>query len=781
LINPLSSLEFEKIINFLLKYIKTAPGENEIKALQKSDDAVQLNRTHKKINEMIEFLKFEGVLHFDELKDITGSLNNSQIEGFILPIDEIIEINKTLRTWKSIETAIKEHEENNEKYPLLYSLITQIKLPIDLLRKISHDMDQDGNILDNASEELKRIRKRKSSIRQDIQNRLRTIMERKNFQDVVQEKIVTIRDGRFVIPIRSQFKNKVKNEMNYIVHSYSKSTETTFVEPEDIIYLNNEMIEIDELEWVEIQNILKGLTEQIKLEASNILNIYHSVGTIESIFSRARFAMEFNCHSPEIVNDSPFIKLINAYHPLLGEKAVPINVELGKTCQGIVISGPNAGGKTVALKTVGLLTLMALSGIPIPADKYSQIGIFKDILVEIGDEQSISENLSSFSGHILNIAGILKNCTPDTLVLIDEIASSTEPKEGEALGREIIKYLVDTGSKFIITTHFQGIKEIAYSDNKVKNAFVEFDEEKLIPLYRIHIGGTGSSYALKAAKKYGLPNSILEKAESYLVIHETQSDKLLKEIEAERNIITKKRNIIDNQLNEIRVLKDKYNDLLKQIEKEKISIEKKGVNLLKKELDEALREVSELRDQMKHKKVDNIKTAGKKLNNAQEVLKVFETEKLEKEKKHVKEFTIGQNVFVGGLNKEGYIEDISGNKVKVRIGIISTQVNKDDLYISDKKKDFTKPSYSVSINSKTLPFEIDIRGNKYEEALKIIEKNVDHAIINGLNFISIIHGKGEGILRKAVWDYLKSQNSIKSYNYAKPEDGGQGKTIVYLK
>ncbi len=773
------NLEFDKILPLLSKYIKTYPGNKELEKIRILSDRKLIQNELDLTSQMMEFLKIDGSLAFEEIENIDDSLKNSGKDGFILAVDEILEIKKTLDMWVFNIESIKNH---SEKYPLINSSFNNISNPDSFIKKINRIMDNNGNFFDGASEELKRIRKRRGSVRQDIQHRLSSIMESERMQEVLQDKIITIRDGRFVIPFKSQFKNKVKADMNFIVHSFSKSGETSFVEPEAVIHLNNELVEIDEMEWIEIRRILKELTEETARLSDIIQAIFLALGRLEFLYAKAKFAIDFHCGFPEIIERPASFKLVNAFHPLLGSDAIPINIEIGFTCNGIVISGPNAGGKTVALKTAGILVLMVLSGIPIPADSRSKVGLFTGIMAEIGDEQNISENLSSFSGHILSIARILSECGSTSLVLIDEIAGSTEPKEGEALGREIINYLAEKGTKFIITTHYQGIKEIAYTDPRVKNAFVEFDEERLVPLYRLHTGGTGSSYALKAAKKYGLEDSIIKKAEEYLVKTSTESEKILKSLEADKNLLSKRREIVVKQIEESKRIRDDYQIFLKRMEEEKKEAEKKGVSLLKRELDAALKEIVSLRQEVKNKRILDIKSIDKKIEEIQTVLKKEEIEILEEEKKHPETIFIGQTVYIGSLKKEGYVEEFSGNRVKVRIGIISTVVDKSDIFLPDSLKEIDKKNfYHISEELNSMPYVIDIRGKSLEEAMKIVEKNLDLAVINGSASIFIIHGKGEGVLRKAVWDYLKTLDFIKNFHYAKPDEGGQGKTIVLLK
>jgi len=772
-------LEFDKIIPLINKYVKTYPGIREIGNIREFIKSEDPETELKLTEEMTSFLKFDSDLSFKELENIEDSIENARIKGLVLPPEDVLEIKKTMGIFSGIFNALTSY---SIKYPLLFSLVKDAPFPAELLNAINLVMDDNGSIFDSASEELKRIRKRKSSIRTDIHSELSSIMEQKSLGEALQDKFISLREGRFVIPVKAQFKNKLRSLFNYIVHSFSKSGETVYVEPENIISLNNEMVEIDEIELAEINRILLKITAFINENADILLTDFNLIGRLELIYAKARFAIDHNCNFPEIIRDKTFISLRKAYHPLLGNDSIPIDIEVGSTYQGLIISGPNAGGKTVALKTAGLLTLMTLCGIPIPASRSSRVGIFTKIMAEIGDEQNISENLSSFSGHIVNISKMISECNDKSLILIDEIASSTEPKEGEALGRSILHSLLEKGSKFIITTHFQALKEISFSDKRVKNASVDFDEERLVPLYTLKTGTSGSSYALRIAKKYGLDKSIIENAAGYLNERTSSAESLMIKLEKERTDLLKMREIAENNMEESRTIKERYENLLKEMENEKLALKKKGTRLLRNELDDTLKELSVIKEDLKQKTRDSLANTRHKINNIEKIIKDSEEEILRAERKHPQELTSGQRVFVGGFNKEGYIEQVLGNKVRVRLGIISTIVSIDDIYLSEEGEKNKKNSIDISLSDQPqLQLIIDVRGKTAEEALRIVERNIDLAYMKGTASISIIHGKGEGILKKEIWKYLQEQDNILSFSFAKPEDGGQGKTIVLFK
>jgi len=773
------NLEFDKITDIISGYLKTYPALKKLGNLSPIRDIDVISKELAFTKEALEFITYDSSLYFEKIGNVERILKNTLIQGYILSSEELLEIKKTLNIYTQNRSSILNYR---EKYPLLTSLVEEISITDTFLKEIDAIIDDDGNILDSASPELKKIRKRKSSLRDNIYRELNKIMDSEALHKGLQERIVTVRDGRYVIPVRTAYKTRV----NSIIHSFYKSGETAFVEPSSIVGLNNESLEIDEKELEEIRRILEAVTRKVADLYDIISKIYELTGYIEMIYAKARFAKQYNCGFPEIVH-SPSLELFNARHPIIDRNnAVPIDLEIGKSYCGLIISGPNAGGKTVALKTAGLLSVMALCGLPVTADSKSKIGMFSDIMSEIGDEQSLSENLSTFSGHIKNISRIIEKADKNSLVLIDELSSATEPREGEALGRAIIGFLIHKEVKFIVTTHFRGIKEIPYSDTRVQNAFVEFDEKKLVPLYSLHTGCAGGSYAIKIARRYGLNDGIIANAEKIIDEEASQADKLLVRLQKEQNELFKEKEKLKDTFKEANRIKNEALSLKDEVEKEKKRIYEKGLSALRSELDDALKQVSALKielEKARKSKPDKsqITDAEKKIDSAKDALKQADIEIKEKERGRPSNLLKGQTVYIAPFEKEGYIEDISGNKVKVRIGIISSIVDKNDLFLSQKTEKLMDKT-RVSVNtSKSFEFILDFRGERVDDAIRVLESNLDKALIGGQDELIIIHGKGEGILRKAIWDYLKTVDFVKSFDYAKPEEGGQGKTVVILK
>ncbi len=767
--------EFQELMRQLSTRLQTYPARLSLSHLTPYRDLNLLLQEIDLLQEMDGLIRYGGGLRFAAVQDISTSLNHALIRDNFLGGEEILEICKALDIHQGNQTRLLAEP---EQYPLLYSLAAGLPDYSDLHRTLSTRLDDEGRLLDDASPELRQIRRRKSNIRGDIQDRLQRLMEQEDYKQSMQERLITLRDGRFVLPLKSSGRSRIEG----IVHSFSNSGETAFVEPSVIVALNNEMVEIDEKEAAEIRRILREMTAQIAREVPRIHQVLEMLGKLEWLYIRGLYGVETKGVFPVIKEDSYYLDLHQAVHPLLKvENPVRIDIEVGKHARGLIISGPNAGGKTVALKTAGILSLMLQYAIPLPLHPDSEMGIFHEIYAEIGDEQSLDNNLSSFSGHIRQLAEILRVTGPRDLVLIDEIAAATDPREGEILGREIIQDLIEKKSTFIITTHYSGIKELAYSHPELENSFVEFDEKKLEPRYRLYKGGTGSSFALDIARRYGIPDALINRAKKYLESHLTDTEKLVQTLEKERNSISSFKEKAAAELREARQIKRQTEKLQQELQQKQEELKKKGLQALQGELDDALRRISELKKQMKQEKISDLAHAE---NVTREVRDILDQEKIRQQERpslSLEELQPGQKVYVSSLDKQGIIETVKGDQVKVRVGIISTFVSREELFTAPDDPAVQAQRRAQHDIKRNFQYILDLRGERVEDALKLLEKDLDVAYMQGAGQMEIIHGKGEGILRKAIWEVLKKTPSVDSFHHAKPEDGGQGKTVIIFK
>lgn len=772
--HPIHS-EFQTLIEQLRSELKTAPAleySAQLQPLQAEDLYTEISY----IKELDEIIRFEGGLRFFPLQDIRPALTMAGLKDNFLAGEEILEICICLELHGVNQARLAE---TASRFPKVYTWVQKLPSLEQLRFSLSSRLDDEGNLLDDASPELRSIRRRKSTIRSDIQDRLQRLMETEDYKQSMQDRLITLRDGRFVLPLKSSGRSRIDG----IVHSFSNSGETAFVEPALIVSLNNEMVEIDEKEAAEMRRILRSMTGEIAEHISVIREIYETVGQLEWLYVRALFGTRCQGVFPHICADEYLLDIRSARHPLLRvSEPVPIDIQAGTDSQGLIISGPNAGGKTVALKTAGILSLMLRYAIPLPVHPDSRLSLFDTVYAEIGDEQSLDNNLSSFSGHIRQLSEILQACTCRDLVLIDEITAATDPREGEVLGREIILYLLEKKPVFIVTTHYPGIKELAYSHPGLENAFVEFDEKRLVPLYRLCKGGTGSSFALDIARRYGIPETVIRQARQYMDSHISNTEKLVKTLEQERNQVAGFKEKAAAELREARQLKRQAAQQQQSLLAREEELQRKGLQALQNELDETLREVSELRKKLRAEGKSHLHQADKLTERTRQYIQEEKQRQQDKNALPAENLQPGETVYVNSLEKQGIIEIVKGDQVKVRVGIISTFVHVNELFAvaaeSPAAQNQTRGRHELN---RQFAYILDLRGERMEDALKLLEKDLETANMQGANRMEVIHGKGEGILRKAIWEFLKKHPAVRSYYHAKPEEGGQGKTVIELK
>ena len=716
-------------------------------------------------------------IHIKSDSNINYSLTKIHKNG-VLEAHELSEISNFLDTLRDIILYKNKLEDTKIEHSLFEIKVNELEYFKDLNIKIRKIVTPYGEILDDASPNLRSIRKRIKDLEKNIQNKLMELLQKHS--DKLTSPNISMRNDHFVIPIRTDYKNHIKG----IIHDQSSSGETTFIEPQVVLEMNNELNQTREAEKKEIFNILKNISLEIDLYYDSLINSFSILEKLDIIFAKAKLAKKMNASKPKI-NNKGIIDLIKCYHPLLNvEKIVSNNVSLGKTYKGIIITGPNTGGKTVLLKTVGLLSLMVKYGLLIPCDKNSEIAIFDNVFCDIGDEQSISQNLSTFSSHLKNVIDIMNNVTNNSLVLVDELGSGTDPIEGSSLAISIINHLLDINCDIIATSHYSELKLYAYNNDKLINASVEFNQETLKPTYRLLIGVPGMSNALNIASNLGLDKKIITNATEYvnekndnlgvmldkLVNQSTELDNKLRIIENERLELAK---LIESQKEEIeKTIKERDKVIIKaNLEKDNI------INKAKEELEDLIYEINALKNKsIKPHEISDLKFKIRNLGN-----KDLEISK-ENEEFEIK---IGMSVFVKGYNSYGTVlKELKNNKFEVQIGIASVTVSKEDL-VKDKEnkvnnKQIKQQQVTVGIK-KNVSSKLDLRGYRYEEAEDAIDKFLDDAIYANIKSVSIIHGFGTGTIRKLVHSKLDKNKYIEQYHYGGQGEGGQGVTIVNFK
>ncbi|GMG96903.1 endonuclease MutS2 [Tepidimicrobium xylanilyticum] len=784
-------LEYEKIVNRLMDKAESELGKRLIKELKPSTSLVEVEELQRETEEALELVVKKGNPPLFGIYDISQDLKRAELGGMLMPVN-LLKISDSLRVSRSLKGYMKELKEDEvSKFPIISGFINSLRVLKDIEDRINNAIIDENEISDNASPTLKNIRKQILNKNESIKNRLNSIINSPKYKKFLQDSIITMREGRYVVPIKQEYRANFPG----LIHDQSSSGATLFVEPMAVVELNNELRELETKEREEIERILKELSALVAEEGETIRNNQKILQRLDFIFAKGKLALEMDATKP-MLNEDGYINIKKARHPLLDpKKVVPIDVYVGREFNTLVITGPNTGGKTVTLKTVGLLTLMAQSGLHIPADYNSQIGVFYQIFADIGDEQSIEQSLSTFSSHMTNIVDILDKVRKDSLVLFDELGAGTDPTEGAALAMAILDHLLQLNIRTIATTHYSQLKIYALTTEGVKNASVEFDVETLSPTYKLLIGVPGKSNAFEISKRLGLQDYIIEYAKTLISKENVEFEDVLKAIDKDRRIIEENRYEMEKLKEEVEKLKE---GLTREKEKtrenrERIILKAKeeARNILRAAKEEANKIVSELREISSDIEKDRMM----KIQEAQERLKAS-LERVEsslsdnvlnvKSKEIPKNLKVGEMVEVLSLSQKGNIlelPDEDGN-VLVQVGIMKVKVHISTLRRSeeiDLEKTQTSTKKIIKSKASTIKNEIDLRGRTLEEALLELDKYIDDAYIAGLKESYIIHGKGAGVLREGIKSFVKGHKHVKSFRSGKFGEGGDGVTVIELK
>ena len=779
----LKTLEFYKIINMLLDRSQSIIGKNVIKNSHISKELSEVQKLLDETDEAYRFIikhRLPGISNIDNLDE---DFKLIELGHFLLP-KKLLEVWKLLNTSKSLKNIITEEE--SIEYNNIYSLLNSLNIYAQLERDLEVSIISAEEISDEASHELKRIRRMIKSKNDLIRDRLNQLI---STSDKLMDNIYTLRDGRYVVPVRSEFKNSFKG----IVHDQSSSGQTVFIEPMFVIDLNNDLKKLEIEEEKEIERILREFSKRIYEILPQLITNLSIISSIDFIFARGKLAYDMEAIKP-IINDNGIISLKSAKHPLIDkDKVVPIDISLGNSFNTLVITGPNTGGKTVTLKTVGILTLMTQFGLMIPCFDNSEVAIFDEIFADIGDEQSIEQSLSTFSSHMKNIIDIINNAKTNSLILFDELGSGTDPEEGSGLSISILNYFLEKNIRTIATTHYSQLKMYAMSTENVQNGAMEFNVEKLEPTYKLIIGISGKSNAFEISKKLGLDDSFIINAKKFISNNDLSFDKLVSNVDNRRKeyeeLIIEQREF----LNFNKKIKQEYENKLEKFNSQK----EKRIKKLEEYIENSINETDKFcRETINHINKARSKEQSHKLKKISEEI----LEKIEKinHNKSIKNdinsnisnepLMLGEEVKVLSLNENGFIQtlpDKNGN-VQVKIGILKVNASINDIIrienIIDKSKEKTSYSKSTFIKSdKLYSNKIDVRGYNTEDAIYEIDKFLDDSFIANLNEVTIVHGKGTGILRNNITDFLKKHKLVKSFSFGKLNEGGDGATVVKLK
>ena len=772
-------LEFYKIVNELIDLSRLEKTKEKFLDIDIIKEKSVLDKELMLMKEMIDFYKYDDGFELAGLVDITRMMDSIDIIGSYLSAEDLAVLKKNLTIFRISKSRAKNVR---DKYRTIWNLFSDVEEVKDIENFISEAINDEGVLKDEASIGLRDVRRQKQNINANIKEKFDELISNKSTQNAIQERIITQRNDRYVIAVKTDFKGLIKG----IEHDRSATGSTVYIEPLNVVSLNNKLREYEAREREEIRKILLRLTELVKTKKEEILEIKEILERLDFIDAKTTYSVNKKCIVPKIINKE-YLKLVEARHPLIDENTVvPINFELGNPENIMLITGPNTGGKTVTLKVAGLLTIMALSGIPIPANEKTEIGYFHNVLADIGDEQSLEQNLSSFSGHVSKIKDIIENANSKSLVLMDELGSGTDPMEGAAFAMAIIDYLNKKYVTSIITTHYSEVKAYAFNTTGIKSASIEFNVETLSPTYRLLEGIPGESNALIIARKYGISEEVIENAKSYISEDNQRVEEMLKSIKEKNDELETMQAQLEATRTELDKQKTTYEEKMIKLENEKNEIIKRAYEEADNYLKNMQAKAKNLIDKInsEESKKEDAKNAQRSLNMLRESF-ITDKKKNVKEKKVVTQnvdFAVGEEVLVKTMNQNGKILKIMpNNRIQVQTGILKLVVSTDDIVKIQKKKTNKFKNFASLKRTSQVRGEIDLRGMNADEAIAELETYMDRAMLTGYHEIYIIHGKGTMVLRKKIHEYLRTSKYVTEFKDANQNEGGIGCTVVTLK
>lgn len=782
--NSLQKLGFEDIKNTIRNLCISEMGRGMVEKIQFMSNYDQINKFLRQTSEFKNILQNDQPLPIQSFFDIKRLAEKAKIEGVFLSEEEIFQIYSSLQT---VFAVIKYFEERTGLYPNLEALFEHLPIEKNILKHIEAVIDVKGKIKPNASRLLADISSAIAKAEQEARKKIDQIYKNAQQNNWVADGSLTVRDGRICIPILSENKRKLRG----FVHDESASGQTVFIEPEEVFSLNNKIRDLEFDKRREIIRILTELTNQLRPYVPILLSYHGFLTKLDFVRAKALFAIQIDAEMPVLFNEAR-LKLINAKHPLLiinhkesGKPVVPLNMHLDTNVRILLVSGPNAGGKSVAMKTVGLLQIMTQAGLLIPAAAESEVGVFKQLFADIGDDQSIESDLSTYSAHLSKMKYFTENTNGKTLVLIDEFGTGTDPLFGGPIAEAVLEQINQKKSFGMITTHYSNLKLFANSAPGLENASMVFDNVNLKPMYMLEMGKPGSSYAFEIAQKIGLSQHLIDLAKSKISVQQRKVDTLLVDLERDKKEVFDQKIDLDKQ-------RRKYNSLLAENEKLKAYYDENKRNLIreaKQEAQQIIKDANKLVEntisEIKENKADKVKTQELRteLNKALKVNEIKPT--LPKVEANQDEILVGDWVKLPDSESLAQVLEVAKDNLIVAFGELRSVIKKKRVIkvaakeVPKEVKRFGTSSYTESVAS--FSPELDLRGKRGEEALAELERYFDRAVMFGFSNFKIIHGKGDGILRKLIRNYLKKYNQVERMEDEHADRGGDGITYVYLK
>ena len=780
------TLEFDKVKQQVAQFCTSSIGQQAIDEMIPETDFDTVVSLLQEMDEGLSILRIKGNVPMGGIFDIRPHAKRAQIGGMLSPM-ELMEISSTIRASRILRNFIEDIEmEGDIAIPHFVERKEQMPVLTGIQHEINDCIDENGAVLDSASTALRSIRQSLRAEESKVRSKLESLIRGSNAAKMLSDAIITIRNDRFVIPVKQEY----RGHYGGIVHDQSSSGQTLFIEPDAVVQANNEVQRLKVKEQAEIERILTVLSSKVMGVAHDLFVLVGILGEIDVILAKGKYGQANKCTMPKMNKDG-YIRLVRARHPLLPiEEAVPNTIEFGRDYTAIVITGPNTGGKTVTLKTVGLCTLMAQSGLPVPALDGSELTVFDQVFADIGDEQSIEQSLSTFSSHMVNIVDILGKFDENSLVLFDELGAGTDPQEGAALAISILDEVVGRGARVMATTHYPELKAYGYNRPQVVNASVEFDIETLSPTYRLLIGVPGRSNAFEISKRLGLSDHIIHQAKSFTGTDRHEVESMIASLEESRVKSEKDADEAYGLLQEATYLHEQLSERVKTFDEKKEALEKKAKDRARKIVDEAKAEaekiIAELKEMKKNAasmvKEHELIDAKKRLDAAAPVENKL-LKKAVQARERQQNLQVGDEVKVLSYGQKGtLLEKASNNEWVVQIGILKMKLPEADLqYIKPEKEPAQKAVMNVRNRTSHVKLELDLRGERYEDAIVRTEKYLDDALLANYPRVSIIHGKGTGALRQGIQQLLKGHKRVKSFRYGEAGEGGFGVTVVELK
>lgn len=777
-------LEFDKIRAQLAEYATSEKGKQMIKELPIEVEEKAIQHKIEETADGVELLRLKQGIPIPRLKDISFALKRLELEAG-LNGRELSDILRVLTTTHEVERFFEKVEEEEITLKRIPRLVEKLESIPDVTKELEASIREDGYVLDSASPTLHGIRVGIQKTEQEIRRQMDQYLTGKNAQ-YLSDTIITIRNDRYVLPVKAEY----KSVFGGTVHDQSATGQTLFMEPQAVVNLNNKLREYQVQEKREVERILWELSQKLMPYTNSLHQNHYVLARLDVVNAKALYANEIKATEP-IIDRQNHVALWKAWHPLLNrEKAVANDIILGEEYQAIVITGPNTGGKTILLKTVGVIQLMAQMGLYIPAGENSRVGIFTEIFADIGDEQSIEQNLSTFSSHMSNIVSILKQINDKSLLLIDEIGSGTDPQEGSSLAIAILDYIASKQSYVIASTHYPELKAYGYDRPKTINASMEFDGDTLQPTYQLLLGVPGRSNAFDISKRLGLPSIIIDQARGLLSEEDQDLNAMISDLEQKRR---RAQRDADKMRHQLELSTQLLEDLQKETEQFKANkarlleeAKERANTLIEQSKDDADKILSEIRELQLRSKQSTVKehemiekkTALTDLKHEQALKK----NKVLRKEKAKKALQVGQSVEVLSFGQRGtLVEKVSDEEWVVQMGIIKMKIAVEDLAPIAETQETKQQVIVKSARSSHVSSELDLRGKRYEEAMKDLDLYIDAAILANYPRVTIIHGRGTGAIQQGVHKTLRSHRSVASFEFAPMNTGGNGATIVTFK